>query len=95
VKGTLPNAVIRWSADRAEEFLGKVWSSPPSRPEELPQAAEAWVRRTGTALFPAGNEWRKQTSELEIISVGGESHEHQQERLLYLIREIQKQERRF
>ena len=63
----------------------------PSRTSDvLPQAAEAWIRRTATVLFPASdNEWRLSVSDVTIISVGGENHDDQQDRLRFLVKTIQ------
>jgi hypothetical protein len=95
LQGTLSCAVIHWSGDGAEDALGKTLSSPPASTDRVPLAAEAWVRRTGTAVFPAGDPWRGHMTELEVISTGGESHEHQQDRLRYLVGAIQTPVRRF
>jgi hypothetical protein len=66
--------------------------APPKSPGRLPQAAEAWVRRTSTVLFPASpNDWRSSVSDVAVISVGGEDHEDQQDRLRFLVKAIQQQ----
>jgi hypothetical protein len=96
VRATLPGAVIRQGDGRAADALGKVWTSPPTQTDRVPQAAEAWVRRTGSVLFPApGDSWRGDMQDVEIISVGGESYDHQQDRLRYLVRTIQTPVRQF
>jgi hypothetical protein len=63
----------------------------PSRTSDnLPQAAEAWIRRTATVLFPGSDhEWRSSVSDVTIISVGGEDHDDQQDRLRFLVKTIQ------
>lgn len=64
--------------------------APPKSPGRLPQAAEAWVRRTATVLFPAtADDWRFSASDVAVISVGGEDHEDQQDRLRFLVKAIQ------
>ena len=76
----LPAASIPW----------EVVEATPKTPDHLPRAAEAWVRRTATVLFPASdNEWQSAVGELTIISVGGENHEDQQDRLRFLVKTIQ------
>lgn len=64
--------------------------APPQSADRLPQAAEAWIRRTSTVLFPASvNEWRWSLSDVTIISVAGENHDDQQDRLRFLVKKIQ------
>ncbi|HSE97302.1 MAG TPA: hypothetical protein VLD57_03460 [Blastocatellia bacterium] len=64
--------------------------SPPSQADLLPRAAEGWVRRTSTVLFPsAESQWQSVTTDIAVISVGGENHEDQQDRLRFLMKEIQ------
>ncbi len=94
-KGTLSCAVACPPGEGIPEALGCMASSPPTKTDRVPLAAEAWARRTATVVFPAENEWRRETSEMEVISTGGESLEDQQRRLRYLVRAIQKTTRRF
>jgi hypothetical protein len=68
--------------------------SPSRTADRLPQAAEAWIRRTATVLFPSTNptsdyEWRSSLSDVAIISVGGENHDDQLDRLRFLVKAIQ------
>lgn len=96
IKGTLPNAVIYRGNDGSVEALGREWSSPPEQTDRVPRAAEAWVRRTGTVVFPEpSGGWRGHMQDVEVISAGGESYDHQLERLRFLVREIQTPVRRF
>ena len=76
----LPATGVPW------EFV----ETPPGAADRLPQAAEAWVRRTATLLFPApAGGWLPPVSDVTIISVGGENHEDQQDRLRFLVKTIQ------
>ncbi|HET9532101.1 MAG TPA: hypothetical protein VFQ92_17205 [Blastocatellia bacterium] len=68
------------------EFSG----APPKQAELLPRAIEGWVRRTSTVLFPAADSlWSSVTTDIAVISVGGEDHEDQQDRLRFLVRRMQ------
>jgi hypothetical protein len=77
----LPVARIPW------EFV----EDPPKTANLLPQAAEAWSRRTATVLFPmSDNDWWSAVSDVTIISVGGENYDDQQDRLRFLVETIQR-----
>ena len=70
--------------------------TPPPRADLLPRAVEGWVRRTATILFPAADSgWRSAASDVAVISVGGENHEDQQDRLRFLMKEVQQPSQRF
>lgn len=95
VKGTLPSVVIHLEEDGIPGALGEVLDSIPSSTDSVPRAGEAWIRRTGTAVFPPAGERWDDLQDLEIVSVGGESFEHMQARLRYMVRAIQTPVRRF
>jgi hypothetical protein len=66
-----------------------VLGTPPKNTHGLPQAAEAWIRRTATVLFPSpDSEWLP-SQDITIISVGGRNHDDQHDRLRFLVEEIQ------
>jgi hypothetical protein len=96
LKKTLSGCVVR-AAESISGYgmpaSGVPWEFvdvPPKTNERLPQAAEAWVRRSATVLFPKiESEWQSFDSEVTIISVGGENHEDQIERLRFLVKRIQ------
>jgi hypothetical protein len=51
-----------------------------------------WVRRTGTACFPASSDPLSSAAALEdfaIIETGGENHDDQYDRLRFLMHELQ------
>jgi hypothetical protein len=51
-----------------------------------------WVRRTGTACFPASSDPLSSAAALEdfaIIETGGENHDDQYDRLRFLMHEFQ------
>ena len=96
LKKTLSCCVVRVAENLPGYGLaatGVPWrfvEAPPNSADSLPQAAEAWIRRRSTVLFPASpNEWRSSISDVTIISVGGENHEDQQDRLRFVVKTIQ------
>lgn len=96
IKETLSCCVIRDAESLPGwGFAAAPWKfvrTPPNREDVLPRAAEAWVRRTATVLFPEANsEWRSLASDVTVISVGGENHDDQQDRLRFLVKAIQQE----
>jgi hypothetical protein len=96
LKKTLSGCIIRAAQNLsgyAPPATGIPWNSvnePAKTNDRLPQVAEAWVRRSATVLFPKiENEWQSLDSEVTIISVGGENHEDQIDRLRFLVKRIQ------
>ena len=67
----------------------RVLGNPPKKVDGLPQAAEAWIRRTGTVLFPAPDSDWVPSQEITLISVGGKNHDDQHDRLRFLVETIQ------
>jgi hypothetical protein len=66
-----------------------VLGTPPKKANGLPQAAEAWIRRTATVLFlAADSEWLA-SQDITIISVGGKNNDDQHDRLRFLVETIQ------
>ena len=66
-----------------------VVEAPPKKAAGLPQAAEAWIRRTATVLFTAPDSDWVPSQEITIISVGGRNHDDQHDRLRFLVETIQ------
>ena len=66
-----------------------VLGTPPKKANGLPQAAEAWIRRTATVLFPAPDSGWLPSQDITIISVGGKNHDDQHDRLRFLVEAIQ------
>jgi hypothetical protein len=63
---------------------------PPVSPEGLPLAAEAWIRRSATVVFPAdGASNIGRLVEVSVIAVGGQNLESQQQRLRYLVQAVE------
>ena len=80
--------VAGWSVPVTSMPWG-VLEGPPKKPDRLPHAAEAWIRRTATVLFPAPDSDWLPSQDITIISVGGKSHEDQYDRLRFLVETIQ------
>jgi hypothetical protein len=96
LKKTLSGCIVRTAENLSGYAIppsGVPWEvavAPAKTNDRLPQAAEAWVRRSATVLFPKiENEWQSLDSEVTIISVGGENHEDQIGRLRFLVKRIQ------
>jgi hypothetical protein len=63
---------------------------PPPSPKGMPLAAEAWIRRSATVVFPADDSSNiGRLEDVSVIAVGGESLESQQQRLRYLVRAVE------
>ena len=96
LKETLACCVIRageglpgWGRSAASSPWGFV-DTPPKTAVQLPKAAEAWVRRNATVLFPSpDSEWRSLVRDLTVISVGGKNQDDQRDRLRFLVEAIQ------
>jgi hypothetical protein len=95
LKETLSCCVVQMAEDLAGwgvPVISTPWGvlgTPPKKANGLPQAAEAWIRRTATVLFPApASEWLP-AQDITIISVGGRNHDNQHDRLRFLVEEIQ------
>jgi hypothetical protein len=95
LKETLSCCVVQIAEDLAGwgvPVISTPWGvlgTPPKKANGLPQAAEAWIRRTATVLFPApASEWLP-AQDITIISVGGRNHDNQHDRLRFLVEEIQ------
>jgi hypothetical protein len=96
LRGSLPSCAVCRSNVLPQGLLRSVGglSKPdkgfPSSAVGLPKADEGWIRRTASVLFSASCEdWDSMTSEVAIVSVGGDSYDDQQDRLRFLMREIQ------
>jgi hypothetical protein len=63
---------------------------PPPSPKGLPLAAEAWIRRSATVVFPADSSSNiGRLEDVSVIAVGGQSLESQQQRLRYLVQAVE------
>ncbi len=61
-----------------------------ARIASLSLAAEAWIRRTATVVFPADRSSDiGRLVEVSVIAVGGQNLESQQQRLRYLVLAIE------
>jgi len=98
-KATLGVCAVRPARDRngslapGMESLARSCATPPKQHDQLPRLAEVWIRRTATALFPSASEAVLAASALKnfaVIETGGENHEDQQDRLRFLMQELQR-----
>lgn len=95
VKQTLSCCVARMAENVAgwgAPVISMPWGvlpSPPKKANGLPHAAQAWIRRTSTVLFPAPDSDWLPSQDLTIISVGGKNHDDQHDRLRFLVEAIQ------
>jgi hypothetical protein len=92
-KGTLPVCVVHPLRDRSASASGKQFAIPPTTPDQLLRIDEVWVRRTATACYPNAADPLSSTAaaqDFAIIETGGENHDHQYDRLRFLIRELQR-----
>jgi hypothetical protein len=63
---------------------------PPVSLEGLPLAAEAWIRRLATVVFPADvSSNLGRFVEVSVIAVGGQNLEAQQQRLRHLVQSVE------
>lgn len=96
-KATLPVCVVHSLRDGPGSAPGRRFAIPPPSADQLPRIDDVWVRRTATACFPDANDPAWPTAGLQqfaIIETGGENHEHQFDRLRYLMRELQRPDAR-
>ena len=99
LKETLACCVVRadegmpgWKQPSASALWA--YEGPPSRSAGLlPKAAEAWIRRTATVVFPSPDSgWWPETNDITVIAVGGKNHDDQHDRLRFLVETIQDQQ---
>jgi hypothetical protein len=79
--------------DRSASASGKQFAIPPTTPDQLLRIDEVWIRRTATACYPNAADPLSSTAaaqDFAIIETGGENHDHQYDRLRFLIRELQR-----
>ncbi len=92
-KATLHVCPIRPRRDHTRNAAaGSQFDTPPATPDQLLRIDDVWVRRSGTACFPATSEPLASAPALEdfvIIETGGENHDDQYDRLRFLMRELQ------
>jgi hypothetical protein len=96
LRETLACCVVRAAEDLSGLVLSAANTSwgfveaPPRTARLLPKAAEAWIRRNATVLFPSqDSEWRSIVNEITVISVGGKNQDDQHERLRFLVETIE------
>lgn len=92
-KGALPVCVVHPVRDRSgNPAAGAQFATPPTGLDQLLRIDEVWVRRTATACFPNVGDPLSSAAVLQdfvVIETGGEDHEHQYDRLRFLVRELQ------
>jgi hypothetical protein len=90
-KGTLRVCAVH-PARSGNAAPGTRFSTPPTTPDQLVRIDDVWVRRSGTACFPATGDPLASAAALQkfaIIETGGENHDDQYDRLRLLMRELQ------
>lgn len=94
-KETLACCVVRIAKDlpgwkRPADKPWRIAETPPRTAGLLAKAAEAWIRRNATVLFPSqDSEWDSVVNDITVISVGGKNQDDQHDRLRFLVETIQ------
>jgi hypothetical protein len=93
-KGTLRVCVVHpVRGHSGNPAAGAQFATPPTGLDQLLRIDDVWVRRTATACFPIAGDPLSSAAVLQdfvIIETGGENHEHQFDRLRFLMRELQR-----
>lgn len=96
VKETLSCCIIRVAEDQsawgspAPDMSWEFVQTPPKNRDRLLRAGEAWVRRTGTVVFPApGGQWQPAVEDIAVIAVGGRNRDDQHDRMRFLVDAIE------
>jgi hypothetical protein len=93
-KGTLPVCVVHPVRGRSgSPAAGAQFAAPPTGLDQLLRIDDVCVRRTATACFPNAGDALSSAAALQnfaVIETGGEDHEHQHDRLRFLMRELQR-----
>ena len=95
-QGTLRVCAVHPLRDRSGSAApGSQFSVPPATTHQLPRIDEVWVRRTASACFPQTGDALSSAAALQnfvIIETGGHNREDQQDRLRFLMRELQQRD---